>query len=484
MSIYEQYEIVVGLEIHVQLQTASKIFSPDAATFGALPNENTNYISLAHPGTLPYTNRKILEYAIQLGIATNCTITERNEFSRKNYFYADLPKGYQISQFATPICRNGYLDIIADGQEKRIGITEIHLEEDAGKSIHDQNDQYSYIDLNRAGVPLLEIVSEPDLRSPEEAYQYLAEIRRIVTYLGICDGNMEEGSMRCDANVSVRRKGDTQLGERTEVKNMNSLRYVKRAIAYEAHRQIDLLEKGEAIVRQTRSFDAAKGTTFELRSKELAHDYRYFPEPDLPPFVITAEDIAHYRLQMPALPAELRQRYTSEFALSTYDAEQLTEEKDWAVYFEQMTTATTYYKAAANWLLGPVRAYLNKENKSIANFTLPPTSLARLVDFTETSIIGFSAAAQNLFPALLEQPEALPAELARQLDLLPESNNEQLQAWIDAVLAANPAKVSAYKKGQKGLLGFFMGEVMRQAKGKAEPQATQSLLLQTIASLP
>jgi aspartyl-tRNA(Asn)/glutamyl-tRNA(Gln) amidotransferase subunit B len=473
---YEKYEIVVGLEVHAQLSTESKMYCSDSAAFGAQPNTNISPITLGHPGTLPMVNKKAVEYAIRMGLATDCEITEYNGFARKNYFYADLPKGYQITQDKTPICTNGHVDIEVNGTTKRIGITRIHMEEDAGKSTHDIDPYNSLIDLNRAGVPLVEIVSEPDIRSAEEAYQYLSEIRKLVRYLGICDGNMEEGSMRCDANVSVRLKGTKELGQRCEVKNMNSLRNVMRAIEFEAKRQIDLMEQGEVIHQQTRSFNAADGSTFSLRSKENAHDYRYFPEPDLPVVIVTEAQVQGIKAAMPKLAKELFAEYTQNLGLSAYDASIISEEKSISDYFNQLIEKTSNYKAAANWLMGPVKSYINDKAIGIEEFPLSPLKIAEIIVLIDESKLNFASASQVLFPKLIEKPEAKPETLAQELNIIQNSDAGEIETIIDEVLGAWPDKVAEYRAGKKGLQGLFMGEVMKKSKGKADPKVANQIL--------
>ncbi|MFK7904124.1 MAG: Asp-tRNA(Asn)/Glu-tRNA(Gln) amidotransferase subunit GatB [Chitinophagales bacterium] len=478
-----KYEIVIGLEIHVQLQTNSKIFAPDTNSFGAEPNTNISYITLGHPGTLPFANERILEYAIKLGLATNCKIERNNRFARKNYFYADLPKGYQITQNLTPICYDGHLPIEVNGEVKNIGITRIHLEEDAGKSTHDQDPHYSLIDLNRAGTPLVEIVSEPDIRSADEAYQYVSDMRRIVRYLGISDADMEKGNLRCDVNISVMLKGASEYGERVEVKNINSLRNVKRAIEFETKRQIKLVEDGKPVELQTRSFDASNGTTFSLRAKEMAHDYRYFPEPDLPLMVVSEEDIAAFKAELPAMPKELHQRFTQEFGLSDYDAGVLTDEKGIAAYFSETVQHTKEFKAAANWIIGPIKEYLNKNNVDISNFALKPKQLTELIHLIKDGKLSFSVAAQKLLPQWVGQPHTNPFDLAKSMNLLMQSDDNFLEEVIVQVLEQFPDKVKAYKKGRKGLTGFFMGQIMRASKGKADPKATNKLLAEKLSEI-
>lgn len=477
---YNKYETVVGLEVHVQLMTESKLFCSDSAAFGGVPNSHISPITLAHPGTLPKLNKKAVIYAVKMGLACHCEIERENYFDRKNYFYPDLPKGYQITQNATPICKRGYIKIKTASGERQVRLHHIHLEEDAGKSLHDQDAFNTLIDYNRAGVPLIEIVSEPDLRSGEEAYAYLSEIRKLVRYLGICDGNMEEGSMRCDANVSVRLKGASHLGAKVEIKNMNSIRNVKHAIEHEAKRQIELLAVGAWIEQETRSFDAHLGTTFGMRSKEMANDYRYFPEPDLAPFRITTEELAEIRKSIPPLPEELINKYTKQLGLPEYDARVLTEDKNMADYFESLIRLTNNYKAAANWILGPIKSYLNEQAIEITAFALPPASIAGLIKLIDEGSINFSIASSRIFPALLQSPERQPIEVATTLNLLQDNNADHIVPIVEEVLARYPDKVAEFRKGKKGLMGLFVGEVMKMSKGKADPKLTNQILEQKL----
>ena len=472
----DQYEVVVGLEVHAQLLTESKLFCGDSAAYGGEPNTHISPVTLGHPGTLPVMNKKAIEYAVKMGLACHCSITGTNYFARKNYFYPDLPKGYQLTQHTTPICKEGYVPIEIDDTQKNIRLNRIHLEEDAGKSLHDVDPNATCVDYNRAGVPLIEIVTEPDIRSGDEAYAYLTVLRRLLRYLAICDGNMEEGSMRCDANISVRKKGDEKLGTKVEVKNLNSIRNVKRAIEHEAGRMIAMLQNGEAIVQQTRSFDAGNGTTFAMRTKEEANDYRYFPDPDLPPFIVTEEWVQKIRAELPALPEQRIEKYTSEYNLSLYDARQLTDEKEIADYFEQVITHTGNYKSAANWLLGPLRSYLNENNLSVTDLQLQPSFIAELASLVEEGKINFSMAASKVLPVLIQQPGKLPADVIRELNLLQTTDESAVQAWVEAVLQKMPDKVSEYRKGKKGLMGLFVGEVKRISKGKADPRLVNDLL--------
>jgi aspartyl-tRNA(Asn)/glutamyl-tRNA(Gln) amidotransferase subunit B len=476
MNNYDKYETVIGLEVHAQLSTKSKAYSNDSTEFGVLPNTNVSPISLGHPGTLPKTNKKVIEFAVRLGLACKCTIREFNEYARKNYFYADLPKGYQITQDKTPICTGGYITIKqADGSEKNINITRIHMEEDAGKSIHDIDPFDTLIDLNRAGVALVEIVSEPEIRSGEEAYQYLTEVRKLVRYLEICDGNMEEGSLRCDANVSVRLKGATSFGKRTEVKNMNSIRNVQRAIEFEAKRQIDAIENGEEITQDTRSFNAVTGATFILRSKEMANDYRYFPEPDLQPVVVTQEYIAKVKSTLPPLPNELYKKYQS-LGLSAYDAGVLTDSKEIALYFEGIIAKTKSVKSAANWLTVQIKSYLNDNALHISDFKISSDRIAELVDFIDSGKVSHTIAIQKIFPKMMEEAGKSPLQIAEENNWIQESDSGALTELVKQVLAKYPEKVTEYKNGKITLLGLFMGEVMKLSKGKADPKITTQLV--------
>lgn len=477
MAYSDQYEVVVGLEVHAQLLTASKLFSGDSAAYGGDPNSHISPITLGYPGTLPVLNRKAVEYAVRMGLACHCEITRTNYFARKNYFYPDLPKGYQLTQHTTPICTGGFVVIEVNGIRKKIRLNRIHLEEDAGKSLHDIDPDSTCVDYNRAGVPLIEIVTEPDIRSGEEAYAYLTVLRQLLRYLEICDGNMEEGSMRCDANISIRKRGDAKLGTKVEIKNLNSIRNVKRAIEYEADRMIGLLKNGEAIVQQTRSFDPnGGGTTFALRTKEEANDYRYFPDPDIPPFIVTDEWVKEIQSRLPALPEARIERYINEFKLSQYDAKQLTDEKEIAGYFESVIKHTSNYKAVANWLLGPVRSYLNENNQAIGDIQLDPAALASLITLVDEGRISFSLAAARVLPVLIAEPGKGPQEVILELNLFQTTDTEAVKAWVDTVIQSMPDKVSEYRKGKKGLMGLFVGEVKRLSKGKADPKLVNDML--------
>lgn len=488
MADQNEYEIVVGLEVHAQLRTQSKLFCGDSTAYGAEPNTHVSPITLGHPGTLPKMNRKAIELAVKMGLACHCAIEKHNFFARKNYFYPDLPKGYQVSQHSTPVCVGGYVKIKTDGREKNIRLNRIHMEEDAGKSLHDVDDLTTCIDYNRAGTPLIEIVSEPDLRSGEEAFAYLTEVRKLVRYLEICDGNMEEGSLRCDANISVRKKGVLQLGTRVEVKNLNSIRNVKRAIEVEAKRLIDILETGESIKQQTRSFDANKATTVAIRDKEDADDYRYFVEPDLTPFLLEDEFIERLRQSIPSLPEERIKRYITELKLSEYDASVLAEEKIFSDYFDKLISflpplqsdLATGYKAAANWLSGPVKSWLNENNKDISEFPISPEQLAAVITLVNTGKLSFSVASTKLLSQLLKDPDKNPGDIAAEENYIQQSDLSEIGLIIDKVLEKFDDKVKEYKKGKKGLLALFVGEVIKQSKGKADPKITNELLLKKL----
>ncbi len=483
-TIRDKYEAVIGLEVHAQMLTVSKAYSNDINEYGANPNTNISAISLGHPGTLPKMNKKTIEYAIKLGLACGSKIARNQYFARKNYFYPDLPKGYQITQDKTPICTGGAIFIkTEDGNEKAIGITRIHMEEDAGKSIHDVDIYDTLVDLNRAGVPLLEIVSEPDLRSSQEAYNYLTEVRKLVRYLDICDGNMEEGSLRCDANISVRLKGVSAFGTKVEVKNMNSIRNVQRAIEFEIDRQIKALENNEMLQQETRSFDALKGITLSMRSKEAANDYRYFPEPDLQPIFIHDEQLNEVREKMPALPRELFVKYTTELGLSSYDAANLTDSKQIALFYESVINHTKNFKAAANWMMGDVKSYLNEYGIEMDEFPLKPLRIAELIHLIEEGKISTSIASQRLFPEMIKHPDKEPLSLAESLNLIQDNSAEGILQFVQQMIEENPKEVERYKNGEKQLIGFLMGQLMKISKGKAEPKTANELIRKTLDNL-
>jgi aspartyl-tRNA(Asn)/glutamyl-tRNA(Gln) amidotransferase subunit B len=486
------YEIVVGLEVHAQLLTQSKLFCGDSTVFGAEPNTHVSPVTLAHPGTLPKMNKKAIGFAVKMGLACHCEIEKHNYFARKNYFYPDLPKGYQLSQHTTPICKGGFIKIKTASGENKIRLNRIHLEEDAGKSLHDIDPDNTCIDYNRAGTPLIEIVTEPDIRSGEEAFAYVTEIRKLVRYLEICDGNMEEGSLRCDANISARKKGETKLGTKVEVKNLNSIRNIKRAIEFESGRLIDLLQKGERVIQQTRSFDANKGITFSIRDKEDADDYRYFADPDLTPFQLDDEFIEAIRKTIPALQEERIRKYMGQYQLPEYDAQVLTEEKEFSDYFEKIIglipgpspggEGGTRPKAAANWLLGPVKSWLNENNKEINDFPAAPEQIAKLIRLVDDNKVSFSTASAKIFFHVLKSPLKDPEQIAIEQNLIQQSDTSVIEPVIDKILEKYADKVAEYKKGKKGLLSLFVGEVMKQSKGKADPTVTNEILLKKLSS--
>lgn len=476
MNVNTKYEAVIGLEVHAQLATKTKLFSGDSASFGGEPNTHISAITMGHPGTLPKTNKKAVEYAIKMGLACHCSIERFNYFARKNYFYPDLPKGYQVSQHTTPICKGGYVSIKTSAGDKQVHLNRIHIEEDAGKSIHDADPDYTCVDLNRAGVPLIEIVTEPDMHSAEEAFQYVTEVRKLVRWIGICDGNMEEGSLRCDANVSIRLRGETRLGTKVEVKNLNSIRNVKKAIEYEIERMIEMAERGETVIQQTRSFDADNDTTFSIRDKEEANDYRYFPEPDLTPFHLTEAYIDGIKVSMPALPEEMTERLEKVFSLPAYDARHLCEDKSVGDFFLSVSEHTSHYKAVANWILGPLKQYTNEHHLSFDQLVLSPKTLGDLIQLVDEGKVNFSTASHKILHALLEDDTKTPLQAATELNLLQVSDNNEIDMWVNEVLNKMPEKVSEYKKGKKGLIGLFVGEVKKLSRGKADPKIVTSLL--------
>jgi len=480
-EIKNKYQLVIGLEVHSQLLTYSKMFASDGSEYGNLPNTQISVITLGHPGTLPKVNKKAIEFAIKMGLACNCEITRHNVFARKNYFYPDLPKGYQITQDKGPICVGGTVPIkLEDGTTKEVQLNRIHLEEDAGKSIHLAGESDTLVDFNRAGTPLIEIVTEPDLRSPEEAYAFLAEVKKLVKYLDICDANMEEGSLRCDANVSVMLKGAKEYGKKVEVKNMNSFRNVFRAIEHEHNRIIKLLEEGKEIVSETRTFDATTGKTTSMRTKEDLNDYRYFPEPDLSPVVVSEEWLNSIRDAMPVLPRELHKKFVEEFGLPDYDAGFLTESKEIALWFNELCTKTKNFKSASNWMMGPIKSYLNELNSTIKDFPVRIDSLAELISLIDAGKVSFTVASQKIYPEMLKSSKESPIGIAQKLNLIQESDESSLKPIVEAVLADNAAKVVEYKSGKKGLMGMFMGQVMKKSNGKADPKVATKLLTELL----
>lgn len=476
MSVYDQYETVIGLEIHVQLETLSKAFCGDDASFGGEPNTHVGPVSLGLPGTLPRANAKQVEYAVKLGLALDCQINQLNTFDRKNYFYADLPKGYQITQDRLPVCAGGGLNIRVNGKEKHIRLHHIHMEEDAGKSIHDLQPEYSLIDLNRAGVPLLEIVTEPDFRSPEEVDAFMSAIRQLVRYLGISDGNMEEGSMRCDCNVSIRLKGEDVLNSRCEIKNINSMRFARRAIEFETKRQIDIVEAGGKVEQQTLNFDPESGVTSPLRDKENANDYRYFPEPDLSPIQLSNEYVKKIEDALPYLPNELHTKFTHAYCLPEHDADLLTEDKSTALFYLDLTKYTPYFKQASNLVINKIMPWVQENGIAIDQFPAPKDKLSDLLLLVEEGKISNSLAYQRLFPALIAFPDKKTADLVDELNLVQTSDSTALEPLISDIIARFPDKVKEFQKGKKGLIGFFMGELMKSSQGKADPKVASGLL--------
>ena len=475
MSDYlKNWEAVIGLEIHVQLSTKSKLFSGASTNFGALPNTQACNIDLALPGVLPVLNEEVLRMAIKLGKALNANINSPTSFARKNYFYPDSPKGYQISQMDKPIVETGYLDIEIEGVKKRIGVTRAHLEEDAGKSLHDDFEGQSGIDLNRAGTPLLEIVSEPEINTPQEAVAYLKSIHSIIRYLDISDGNMAEGSMRCDANVSVRRKGDKELGTRTETKNVNSFRFVEKAIQYEIERQIHELESGNPITQETRLYDSQQNTTRPMRSKEFANDYRYFPEPDLLPINLEKDFIDEVISTMPEMPEQKRERFISEYNLSSYDADLLALDKDLADFFEEVSKVSGSPKLSANWIMGDLSAQLNNENLNIQDSKISSKKLGELIIRINDGTIS-GKIAKDVFEKIWisggEVDETIQKEGLEQL-----TNFDEIESMIDNVIQSNPEQHSQYKAGKDRLFGFFVGQVMKASEGKANPKQVNDIL--------
>ena len=475
MAEANKYEAVIGLEIHAQLATNSKLFCGDATRFGAAPNTHISPITMGHPGTLPKTNKKAVEYAIKMGIACESTIEENNYFARKNYFYPDLPKGYQISQHTTPICVGGKVAIQLNGQSSYVQLNRIHLEEDAGKSIHDISPTDTCIDLNRAGTALIEIVTEPCIHSAEEAFQYVTEVRKLVRWLGICDGNMEEGSLRCDANISVRPMGTSILGTKVEVKNLNSIRNIKKAIEFEIERLTALVEAGETIIQQTRSFDANNDTTFAIRDKEDANDYRYFPDPDLAPFQLTKGYIDTIKASIPALPNQLKKEWKNTLGLSDYDIEQITENKEEAAFFTNWIQTTTHYKSVVNWILGPIREYLNETGLTYTQLNTSFIQLNEILNLVESNQLSFANATGKVFKGIVgTNMSAL--QFAQEQQLLQNNSTDAINQWVEQVLNAHPEKVAAYKNGKKGLMGVFVGEVKKLSKGQADPKKTTQIL--------
>jgi len=469
-----KYETVIGLEVHAQLLTDSKIFCGCSTKFGSPPNTQTCPICTGNPGSLPVLNKRALEFAIRTGLAMDCRISNFSRFARKNYFYPDLPKGYQISQYELPICEHGHVEITVNGTKRLIGITRIHMEEDAGKNIHEGTGPYSFVDLNRAGVPLMEIVSEPDLRTPEEAGAYMRKMRTILRYIGVCDGNMEQGSLRCDANVSVRPAGEEKFGVKVELKNMNSFRFVEKALEYEIKRQVKTIEEGGTIIQETRLFDPVTGATQSMRTKEEAHDYRYFPEPDLVPIVAPKEWIEEIRAGLPELPDRRMERFVGVYGLPEYDAELLSSERALAEWFEKAVKLGGQPKSVSNWIMGELLRLLNEQGIGIEESPVAPGQLVGMLKLLENGTIS-GKIGKTVFEEMYRTKKSAE-EIVREKGLVQISDEDAISKAIEQVLAANPNEVERYKAGEEKLAGFFVGQVMRMMKGKANPGLVNELL--------
>lgn len=454
--------------MHAQLTTSTKLFCSDSTLFGESPNTQVSVVSLAHPGTLPVMNRGAIELAIRLGLALSCTIVRNNYFARKNYFYPDLPKGYQISQHTAPICEGGHLDVTVGGETKTIRLNRIHMEEDAGKSVHDASDDFTGLDYNRAGIPLLEIVTEPDIRGSAEAYAYVSELRSLLRYLGVCDGNMEQGRLRCDVNISVRKRGEEKLGTKVEIKNLNSVRFIRKAIEVERERLIALIESGGTVVQQTRGYDEVTNTTYAIRTKEDADDYRYFADPDLPPFSITDEMIESIRQTMPPSRKQRIENLMAEFSLTEYDARALAADTGLEDFFRKIAAHTANSKAAANWVLNPVRNRLTELELPAEELTIEPRAIAQLIEAIDAKKTTHGIAVQQVLPALFENGSLDVDRFLEENNLLLSNDGGEVDGWVQSVLDKHPQKVAEFKKGKKGLIGFFVGEAMRLARGKAD----------------
>ncbi|MBI4688516.1 MAG: Asp-tRNA(Asn)/Glu-tRNA(Gln) amidotransferase subunit GatB [Nitrospirae bacterium] len=469
-----QYEAVIGLEIHSQLLTESKMFCGCSTRFGSEPNTQTCPVCIGMPGVLPVTNKKAVEYVIKTGLAVNCEISQHSRFARKNYFYPDLPKGYQISQYELPLCIGGYVDIYIDESSKRIGLTRIHLEEDAGKNIHEGAGSYSLVDLNRAGTPLMEIVTEPDIRSPREAVEFMKKLRAILRYLGVCDGNMEQGSLRCDANVSVRPVGQKEFGVKTEIKNMNSFRFIEKALEYEIKRQIKLVQSGERIIQETRLWDSQKGVTESMRSKEEAHDYRYFPEPDLVPVDADSAWINDIKAGLVELPDEKRNRFINKYNLPVHDSDLLTSEKAMSEWFEEGVRLGGEPKALSNWIMSELMKFLNEENKSIEECPLKIEGLIGLLRLIDTNVIS-GKIAKTVFEEMYKTGKDAET-IVKEKGLVQITDEGAIEKAVDEAIAGNPKEAERFKAGDEKLLGFFVGQIMKATKGKANPQIVNQLL--------
>lgn len=474
-----EFETVIGLEVHAQLLTQSKIFCGCSTSFGAPPNTHTCPVCLGMPGTLPVLNKKVVEYAMKMALATHCTISRSSRFARKNYFYPDLPKGYQISQFDLPIAECGYAMISLEGSTRRIGITRIHMEEDAGKLVHDEHLPTSFVDYNRTGVPLIEIVSEPDMRTSEEAVEYLKVLRNILRYLEICDGNMEEGSFRCDANVSIRRMGETAFGTRTEIKNMNSFRHVQKALDYEIRRQTAVILDGQPVVQETRLWDAVKNVTVSMRGKEEAHDYRYFPDPDLIPLAISEQWIKEVENSLPELPDAKCKRFMEEYGLPAYDAEILTASKDLANYFETCVRLYDKSKVVSNWIMSELLRELKKDDRDASESPAKPEALAEMLKMIDAGIIS-GKIAKTVFEEMYATGKD-PDQIVKEKGLIQISDTSEIRKIVEDVVGAHPDQVDKYRQGKQNLLGFFVGEVMKRTKGKANPKMVNEILKELLA---
>ena len=473
------FETVIGLEVHAQLLTETKIFCSCSTKFGGAPNSHTCPVCLGLPGSLPVLNKKVVEYAMRMALATNCTINKSCRFARKNYFYPDLPKGYQISQYAYPLAEHGYILLEVNGAQKKIGITRIHMEEDAGKLVHDEHNPVSYVDLNRTGVPLIEIVSEPDMRSPEEAADYLKRLHEILVYLEICDGNMEEGSFRCDANVSIRPRGEQNFGTRTELKNMNSFRNVQRALEYEIKRQQYIVENGGAIMQETRLWDDAQGITNSMRSKEEAHDYRYFPDPDLVPVVVDGDWMENVRGQLPELPLAKRERFVRDYRIPAYDAGVLTADKALAHYYEEVVALCSSPKAASNWVMGDVMRFLNEDKRDIRDCPISAAALAEMIKLIEDGTIS-GKMAKEISEEMYKTGKS-PRDIIAEKGMIQITDESVLTAAIQKIIDASPQQLKDYRSGKEKLFGFFVGKVMKETQGKANPQLVNNLLKKMLA---
>jgi aspartyl-tRNA(Asn)/glutamyl-tRNA(Gln) amidotransferase subunit B len=473
-AIMKKYEVVIGLEVHAQLLTETKMFCRCSTKFGSEPNSQTCPVCIGMPGVLPVMNRKAVEYAILTGLATNCRIAPYSRFARKNYFYPDLPKNYQISQYELPLCENGFVEIVVGDEVKRIGITRIHMEEDAGKNIHEERGDHSFVDLNRTGVPLMEIVSEPDLRSPGEASEYMKKLRAILRYLGVCDGNMEQGSLRCDANVSIRPVGQNEFGTRAELKNINSFKFVEKALEYEIKRQVSVIEDGGRIIQETRLWDSAAGVTRSMRSKEEAHDYRYFPEPDLPPIRVSQEWIDEIKANLPELPDEKRKRFIGQHGLPEYDAELLTSEKAIADWYERVVESGGQPKVVANWMMGDLMRLLNEENKSVDALLFGPAQMVGMLKLIDDDTIS-GKIAKTVFEEMYRTGKNA-GDIVKEKGLVQISDTSEIEMAVDDVLAKSASEVERFKAGDEKLMGFFVGQVMKATKGKANPKMLNDLL--------